>query len=276
MSWNPRPADCVRCARRIFRPCLAVAVTALTTSAVAEDEPPRQDLTPIPVSRSFNLFGIGAGLIPRFSGSNESRVMVLPVVRLAYKDKLYWNALQAGAWLWDSEDKSLRIGVAIEPRFGWEAEAGTRVAGMERRAFSFEGGPNIQWRTPLGVVYANVYQDLGGASNGQSAQLQFIRALVSNPGLRLNGSVGVQWFSASMNDYYFGVRPGEVTPGRPRYAAGSSANLQAGVNGSYALTQRGSLLFGAIASRLGDGAAGSPIVETRLQSLVYFGYGWSF
>lgn len=276
MSSHLRPAGRLRSVRSLLRSCLAAVLTAIAPSVFAEDEPPRQDLTPIPVSRSFNLIGIGVGFIPEFSGSNEYRPMVLPVVRVAYKDKIFWNALQAGAWLWDSDDKDLRIGLAIEPRFGWEAEAGTRVAGMDKRDFSFEGGPNVQWRTGLGVINANVYQDLGGASDGQTAQLQFIRALVTSPTLRLNGSVGLQWFSASMNDYYFGVRATEATPGRARYSAGSSTNLQVGLNGSYSLTQRSSLLFGVIASRLGDGAARSPIVETRLQGLVYFGYGWSF
>lgn len=253
-----------------------LACWALGVSAARAEDPPRQDLTPIPVSRSFNLVGIGVGFVPEFSGSNEYRPMVLPVVRVAYRDKLYWNALQAGAWLWDSDDKSVRFGLVLEPRFGWKAEAGTRVEGMAQRDFSFEGGPNLQWRTPLGVINASVAQDLGGASNGQTAQLQFIRALVASPGLRVNGVVGAQWFSASMNDYYFGVRANEATPGRPRYTASGSVSLQAGVNGAYALSPSSSLLFGLIASRLGGGAADSPLVETRLQSVVYFGYGWSF
>ncbi len=266
---SPRSALCFRLLAGL------VAAAAAAVPAFAE-ESPRQDLTPIPVSRTFNLIGIGVGFIPEFSGSNEYRPMVLPVLRLSYKDKLFWNALQGGVWFWDSEDRSLRVGLALEPRFGWEAEAGTRVAGMEKRDFSFEGGPNVQWRTPLGVINANIYQDLGGASSGQTAQLQFIRALVTNQSLRLNGSVGLQWFSGSMNDYYFGVRAGEARPGRAQFSASSSVSLQVGVNGAYALTERGSVLFGVNASRLGDGAAESPLVETRVQGIVYFGYGYSF
>jgi outer membrane scaffolding protein for murein synthesis (MipA/OmpV family) len=36
------------------------------------------------------------------------------------------------------------------------------------------------------------------------------------------------------------------------------------------------VLFGLNGSRLGDGAADSPIVETRYQSVLYLGYGWTF
>ena len=258
-----------------LRPALASLMTAMASLAHAQ-ESPRQDLTPIPVARSFNLVGIGVGLIPRFSGANEPRSMVLPVVRLGWRDKLYWTALQAGAWLWDSADGSLRVGLAVEPRFGWEGEAGTRVEGMDKRDFSVEGGPNIQWRTPAGVFYANVYQDLGGASDAATAQVQFIRVLVGRQALRLNGLVGLQWFSARSNDYYFGVRPSEARPGRPAYSPGASVSVQVGLNGAYALTSRGSLLFGAVLNRIGEAAADSPIVETPWQGVVYTGLGWSF
>lgn len=252
------------------------ALTASTPSF--SEEAPRQDLTPVPVARSFNLIGLGAGIFPEFSGSERFRGLVLPIVRASYKDTVYINALQAGIWLLDSDDRNIRFGLAVEPRFGWEAKAGTRVEGMERREFSLEAGPNLQVRTPVGVFTANLYQDISGASNGQTAQLQFVRSLGRMQGdgaLRLNGVVGAQWFAANTNDYYFGVRPAEVTATRPGYAAGATTNLQLGVNGLY-LLGRGSLLFGMIGNWLGDAAADSPIVETRFQPIAYLGYGVNF
>jgi outer membrane protein len=128
----------------------------------------------------------------------------------------------------------------------------------------------------MGVFNASIAQDLGGASRGQTVQVQFIRSLIGSQSLRVNGIVGVQWFSGKMNDYYFGVRPTEATFARPTYTAGASTSLQAGVNGAWSVSARGSILFGAIASRLGSGAADSPIVETPWQAIFYTGYGWSF
>lgn len=255
---------------------LFLVVSSGSTATARAEEALRQDLAPIPVARSFNLVGIGVGVVPAYSGANEVRAMVLPVVRLSYRDRLYWNALQGGAWLWDSDDRSVRVGLAIETRFGWRAEDGTRVEGMQTREFSMEGGPAVQWRTPVGVFNAGVSHDLGGASNGVSAQLQWIRALTTGPRLRLNGSLGVQWSSARMTDYYFGVRPIEARAGRPVYSAGSDVAVQAGLNGAFAVSERGSFLFGAIVNRLGEAAAESPITETRVQGVVYAGYGWTF
>jgi outer membrane protein len=257
---------------------ITAGVLLAAASAAFADDAPRQDITPVPVARSFNLVGIGVGVLPEFSGSESYRGLVLPILRASYRDKAYINALQAGVWVFDSDDKDVRVGLAVEPRFGWEAEDGTRVAGMERRGFSLEGGPNVQVRTPVGVFNANFYQDLTGASNGQTAQLQFIRPLMRLQGtgaLRLNGVVGAQWFAARTNDYYFGVRPSEVTADRPVYTAGATTNLQLGVNGLY-LFGRGSLLFGVVGNWLGDEAAESPIVETRFQPIAYVGYGVNF
>ena len=258
------------------RSTAAAALAVALAPAISTAEERRQDLTAIPVARRFNLIGAGVGLLPEFSGSDDHRVMVLPVVRVAWRDRVFWNMLQAGAWLWDSDDRSVRLGIAVEPRFGWEARAGSRVEGMQTRDFSLEGGPNVQWRTPAGVFNLNFYQDLGGASNGQTAQVQFIRVLVGAPALRVNASAGLQWFSGGMNDYYFGVRPGESAQGRPAWTARSSTSLQLGINGSWSPGGRGAVLFGLNGSRIGDGASDSPIVETRYQSVLYLGYGWTF
>jgi outer membrane protein len=266
-------------------PCLASAADdeaprpaprGLSSISSDSSDEPRQDLTALPVARRFNLIGLGIGFIPEFSGSKAYRPLVLPVARLQYRDTLFWNGLTAGVRLWDSGDRSIRVTLQLEPRFGWTAENRTRVAGMQDRDFSIEGGPNIQWGTRIGVFNASISQDIGGASHGQTAQVQFIRSLITNQTVRLNGIVGMQWFSAKMNDYYFGVRPTEATFARPAYTAGASTSLQVGVNGVWSITERGSVLFGAIASRLGSGAADSPIVETPWQAIVYTGFGWSF
>lgn len=267
MSFPMRPTRRVPLALAL---CLSWALRAS-----AQDAPLRQDLTAIPVTRSFNLVGIGVGLLPAFSGSEDFRAQVLPVVRVDWRDRLYVNVLQAGAWLWDSDGQTLRIGVAIEPRFGYRSEDGDRVAGMQDRQFTFEGGPNIQWRTPIGVAYLNWYQDLGGASNGQSAQVQLIRSLVTGKRLFLNGSIGLAWSSARLNDYYFGVRPIEATANRQAYVAGATTNATFGVNGAWRVSDRQSVLFGAVGSVLGNEAANSPIAETRLQTILYLAYGWS-
>lgn len=253
---------------------VSVAMSASTAAVSAEDV--RPDLTPIPVVERYNMIGVGFGVLPEHAGSKAVRPLVLPIVRASYRDTVYINALQAGVWLLDSADKNLRVGLALEPRFGWKADGAQRVAGMAERSTSFDGGLNILYATDIGVFTANLYQDIGGASDGQSAQVSYIRNLVASGGWFVNGVLGLQWSSAKLNDYYFGVRADEVRPDRPQYSVGASTGLQFGLNGAYQMTDRASLLFGFSASVLGRAPADSPITETRLQAILYTGLGWSF
>lgn len=228
------------------------------------------------IPRSGNLYGMGIGVLPATSGSDELRAMVLPVIQASYAERFYINALRAGVWLIDSDDRRVRLGLAADARFGWKAGDGRRTRGMDDRDFSVDIGPALRWQTGYGTVNAQWGFDAGSASEGQSAQLQFVRAIIRGPGLRLNGVLGVTWNDRRMNGYYFGVSAREATPDRPAYQASAGIQWQAGVNGAWPVGDRGSLLFGLMATRLGNAQADSPIVETRIQPLAYAGYGWTF
>ena len=249
------------------RPCIRVILAAtaslLASPLLAADQSDRQTETAIP--RSGNLYGLGVGFMPKTSGSEDLRTMVLPIIQATYADRFYINALRAGVWLADSDDRRLRVGLAADARFGWKAEDGARTKGMEDRDFSVDLSPALRWQTDYGTLNAQWGFDVGGAS-----------ALIRGPGLRVNGLVGVTWNDKRANNYYYGVSPAEATASRPMYSASSGTQLQAGVNGAWPVGQRGSVLFGLMATRLGGAQADSPIVETRIQPLAYAGYGWSF
>lgn len=261
-------------ARQFRIACLATAIATPALQAGAADQVDRQTETSIP--RTTNLYGIGVGLIPRTSGSEELRAMVLPIVQANFGERFYINALRAGVWLLDSDNRRVRFGLAADARFGWDAEDSDRTRGMRDRDFSVDIGPALRWQTDIGTFNAHWGFDAGGASRGQSAQLQFVRALIRESKLRLNGTLGLNWSDRRMNNYYFGVSPGEATPNRPSYTAGAGIQWQVGVNGTYRTGSDGHLLFGLTVSRLGSAAADSPIVETRNQPLIYGGYAWSF
>lgn len=255
----------------------AASLAALCLPALPAFANDRIDLqTEAAIPRSGNLYGIGVGVLPATSGSDELRAMVLPVIQASYAERFYINALRAGVWLVDSDDRRLRIGLAADARFGWKAGDGRRTHGMDDRDFSIDVGPALRWQTDYGTINAQWGFDAGSASKGQSAQLQFVRAIIRGPGLRLNGLLGITWNDSRMNDYYFGVSAREASPDRPAYRAGAGTQLQAGINGAWPVGNRGSLLFGLMATRLGNAQADSPIVETRIQPLAYTGYGWTF
>jgi outer membrane protein len=259
--------------------CIALAGTclalcSLSQPALAESRIDRQTETAVP--RTQNLYGIGVGVLPETSGSDEYRTMILPIINANYGERFFINALQAGAWLIDSDDRRLRLGLSAEARFGWDASKGDRTRGMTDRDFSVFVGPLLRWQTDYGTFNLQWTADASGNSRGQQFQAQYIKSLVRSPQLRLNGLVGATWNSEKFNDYYFGVRSNEVTATRPLYRAGAGVEWQAGLNGMVPVMGDHSLLFGAFVTRLSDEQYQSPISETRIQPLAYIGYSIPF
>jgi outer membrane protein len=258
----------------IFKVISLVVSLGLISSAHANDKIDRDTETAIP--RSKNLYGIGVAVLPKTSGSDEFRVLALPIINANYGDRFYINALQAGVWLVDSDDKRLRLGIATQARFGWDADDGRLTRGMRDRDFSVDLGPTVRWQTDYGTFNAQWAFDVGGASNGQTVDVQYIKNLVRSSAFKLNGSLGLAWNNHKFNDYYFGVGTNETSQSRAAYSAGSGTEFKVGVNGSYAVGKDSFVLFGTSITRLSDEQANSPIVETRMQPFAYLGYSIAY
>ncbi|MFV1922739.1 MAG: MipA/OmpV family protein [Methylotenera sp.] len=234
-------------------------------------------ITETAIPRSKNLYGLGIGILPKTSGSDEFRTIALPIINANYGDDRYYiNALQAGVWLFDYDGKRLRFGLATQARFGWDADDGKLTRGMRDRDFSLDFGPSIRWQTNYGTINAQWGFDIGNASNGQTFDLQYIKNIFRSNEFKLNGSLGITWNNHKLNDYYFGVSPSENTASRPIYNAGSSTEFKVGINGLYSVAKNQYLLFGTSITRLGDEQANSPIVETRMQPFAYLGYSFAY
>jgi MipA family protein len=251
-----------------------ISTFLFVSSVYANDKIDRDTETPIP--RVKNLYGFGVAVLPKTSGSDEFRTIALPIINGNYGDRFYINALQAGVWLLDSENKRLRFGFATQARFGWDSDDGRLTRGMKDRDFTFDLGPALRWQTDYGTFNAQWGFDVGGASNGQTVELQYIKSLIRGNEFKLNGSASATWNNSKFNDYYFGVGANETSPSRAAYSAGSGIEYRLGVNGSYAVSKDNYLLFGTFLTRLSDEQAYSPIVETRMQPFAYFGYSIAY
>lgn len=257
---------------------LLIALAALMSSALvlpvahAQSAAERQAQQPIPSASNF--LGLGVGAFPKTSGSSGLRTLVLPVIQYTWGDSAYITGLKAGLWGYTSPDRSLRVGLYAEPRFGYDAGDNARTVGMADRDFAIDAGPSLRWTTPAGVLNVDVGFDVTGKSDGRVAQLQFIRPLITERGFRINGLLGVTWQNAAMNNHYWGVRDAEETASRPAYQAGAGTSLSVGLSGLYAFGPGGALFYGASLNRLSDAQADSPVSERRVTPVMYIGYGW--
>jgi outer membrane protein len=79
--------------------------------------------------------------------------------------------------------------------------------------------------------------------------------------LRLRPYATLAFRDARLNNYYYGVRPDEVTVQRPAYAPGGTVNVELGLLATYRLSQGWQLLGSLGVTQASSGVGASPVVE---------------
>lgn len=230
-----------------------------------------------PAEKSLDGYlGAGAMFNPKYTGSAGYHTFPLPLAIFEYDETYYIHLDRAGARLWSSEDKTMALGLAGQPRFGFRAKDGARLSGMAIRRTSIEGGLSFEWETPELSFTAAYFADWTETSGGQSLQLSFYHQLLDSGPWDLGAYVDFDRANSKIVQYYFGVRTDEATATRPSYQPGDAVNSSLGFSGAYKLNKRYALLFGGEMTFLGSAAADSPIVERSNGFTGYLGLGLIF
>ncbi|HYA37993.1 MAG TPA: MipA/OmpV family protein [Candidatus Methylomirabilis sp.] len=220
--------------------------------------------------------GAGPMVLPKYVGSADSETNLMPIANIEYKETAYIYLNRVGVRLWSSGDKKMALGIAAEPRFGFKAGDGERLAGMSTRRDAIEGGPAFEWELPWFSLSAAYFTDWSNTSGGQSWRLSVDRQLVDNGHWDISTYLDLDRADASIVQYYFGVRPDEATATRPSYQPGATVMSDIGLFSAYKINKNYALLFGGELDYLGRAAADSPIVQQRTGVIGYFGLGLVF
>ncbi len=149
------------------------------------------------------------------------------------------------------------------------------LAGMAERQPGLDAGVSYEFRGNWGAAYAEVLHDAAGASRGSELRLGYRYEWRSGRlSLQPHAMLGMR--DAKLNNYYYGVQPAEATAMRAAYEPGAGANLQLGIYGAYALSERWRLLAGVSATRWAQGVRASPIVADRTGTAVTLGLMYDF
>jgi len=253
---------------RPFTPLLFVAAV-LVTAAASPCHAEQQAL-----ADWKGYAGAGALAFPKYSGGRGVQTMAAPVLSFEYKETFYVDLVHAGVRLWSSQDRSIALGLAAEPRFGYRASDGTRLGGMATRRDSLEMGPSLEWETRAASFNLAWFGDASGQSRGSSVRAAVYRQFIDSARWDVGGYIGLDRSSARVVNHYFGVRAEEVAAGRPLYQPGSATHWMVGLSAAWRLGDRYALLMGLQDTRLGGAAAASPIAETRHAAFGYLGLGW--
>lgn len=247
------------------RTCLTLLLLALGAAPAAAQRPPADTLQ----------WSLGLGVIssPRPYVGASNKIFPVPLVQLRYQ-RLSIDGVRASYRLVD--DSSFHLDLVGGPNFtSLEEDDSLFLRGMADRDWTFELGLAAGYERPRWGILAWVRQDVLDRSGGQRAgiELAFRRSYLDGR-LFLIPSVGVEWQSSDVVDYYYGVRPGEALPERPAYQAGSAFNPSATLLARYRLTERLDLVTIARGELLDGEITSSPIVDRDWSWFGLVGLSW--
>ena len=162
-------------------------------------------------------------------------------------------------------------GLIVSPDAGFlsdedEYEDNAKLAGLNERDATLEGGFYINHTTDLGRLTFILLTDLGSEHDGQTAGLKYTFDL-QYAGWFVNPVIGFHWISDKKVDHYYGVSAAEATPlntggfVRTAYDGDSAFVVFAGLRARYELTEHWDINITSGVSRLGDGIKDSSIVD---------------
>ncbi len=207
--------------------------------------------------------GAGSGGIGRVTRSiyrgEGLRFDYLPV-NLFFGERVYVHADRIG--IKKDVDADLRLDMFLAHRYEGTPLDGIPpvLAGMAVREVGTDLGFGYRQRTRWGTAFGEVLHNVDGESNGSEFRL----------GLRLDRAWGklrywpqasLAWRDAKLNNYYYGVLPGEATATRPAHQAGAGLNVELALYASYPLGAHWKALAGLSATHWAGGVRRSPIVE---------------
>ena len=150
------------------------------------------------------------------------------------------------------------------------------LPGIDRREQGADVGLGLNWRSEGQLAYVEVMRDATAVSHGAELRLGYRHELGSGR-LRLRPHVAIGFRDAALNDYYYGVSPAEAAPGRPAYAPGSGADVEADLTAVYRLSAAWHVFAGISALRRSADVRSSPIVEgDHIETGVHVGIFYDF
>lgn len=147
---------------------------------------------------------------------------------------------------------------------GYHASESSRLSGMRNRHDTYELGATLSKEFSWGTLEGGFLADILDEHRGQEFRLNYSKSfsdVLRIPSLKLTPSVGLNWRSKQLNDYYYGVKVTETAAGRPAYRVGGSTNILTGLRADYPIGKKWNLFGSVNVEWLGSEITDSPIVD---------------
>lgn len=168
-------------------------------------------------------------------------------------------------------DFSLRAKYSNE---GYKSGDSSTLNGMDERKDGFWLGGAVAWHTPFAKLSLE-WLKAAGNSDGQTIKLGAEHGFTLGR-IKLTPHMGVAWMNNDTVNYYYGVKPSEVTSKRTAYTGKSTTNTSVGLRTDYGLTASQSVFLDLSVTHYGSGITDSPLVDRSTSAGARLGYLYKF
>lgn len=144
-----------------------------------------------------------------------------------------------------------------------------------RRDYAIEAGFETLFDGEWGAATLRAFHDVSGTHDGYEISIAYDYR-VTRGRLSVAPSVGLAYKDDSLSDYYWGVHAGEASNVLQRYEATGGVSWEAGLRGSFYLTEHLRIAASANYERLQHSVARSPLVEDPYVIGYFAGVAWTF
>ena len=179
-------------------------------------------------------------------------------------ERVYLRGGILGVRFWGTQ--KLELSAILEGNIeGPPRKDNDRLKDMSARDASLGAGLRLQSIHDWGTIVAKIQGDISDAGGGHRATLAYYGPMYRGA-ITFIPFVGLNYRSSDVVDYYFGVKPSEVTAERPAYTGRSSITSYAGFELTYPLTEQWLLLAGLQSEFYDKPITDSPIVDKDVRT----------
>lgn len=220
---------------------LFLAIFPTIFAAESEQAPATVDLKYVPLQT-----GIGFAIVDNAQKGADTDLYVMPLLidakhhLFVFGTNIRYVLFYEDGWMFSAAGSG-----RLE---GYKNSESTRLNGMRNRHDTYELGVSLSkefsWGKLEGLFLADILDEHRGQEFRLTCSKSFADVLNINS-LKLTPSVGFNWRSHQLNDYYYGVKADETIAGRPAYQVGSATNIITGLRADYTLNDKWNL-FGTV------------------------------
>jgi outer membrane protein len=207
--------------------------------------------------------GVGIGAVGQsspYAGSSET--VLQPIPAITYNgERLQWLGpnIQYGI----AGSGRLRLAASASYRVGaYEESDSPLLAGLGDRDGTLLAGLGMRYELPGGVnLLARYEHDVLDRIGGGQARLRVSKGFQAGI-FRFVPQLAVNWLSAELANYEFGVPASAAIPGRTAWEVGSAVSVEAGFGSFIELTENWRVILNLSLEQYGDEVGDSPIVDT--------------